>query len=265
MSELAVRVLGCRAGRPDADSACSGYLVRAGDARVLVDCGPGVVTELLRNGLDTGLSGVVLTHLHQDHSLDIVPLAFTRVLAKPAPARIPLWLPEESLPQLDALDDLVAVPTDPYVGHPVANAFDIRPLRRDGTTSVDVAPGLTLTAHPAHHAVPSASLAFTYEGRRLAFSSDTGWCDGLLAAAQDADLLVCEATYLEADRQALEEHGHLTATLTGQVAAKAGAAHLLVTHFLDGATAETALAHATASAGDRRVSLAAPGVEIAVG
>jgi ribonuclease BN (tRNA processing enzyme) len=61
-----------------------------------------------------------------------------------------------------------------------------------------------LTAFAAKHAVPSAALRFEdrSSGRVIAFSSDTADCEGVRAAARDADLFVCEATYLTASPQA---------------------------------------------------------------
>jgi ribonuclease BN (tRNA processing enzyme) len=241
-------VLGYRAGRPDAVSACSGYLMEHGDIRVLVDCGPGIVAQLLSRGLEHRLDAVVLTHLHQDHALDVVPLAFTRLLAPEPPPRIPLWVPEESVGTLAALDEWAAVPTDPAVGRPLTTAFDVRPLARDGVTAAPVADGVRLTAHPARHAVPSASLRFDLAGRILAFSSDTGWCDGVLAAARGADVFVCEATYLAADPAMLADHGHLTARMAGELADAAGVGLFVVSHLL-GYDDEESFAAARAGAG----------------
>jgi ribonuclease BN (tRNA processing enzyme) len=263
VNDTTLTVLGFRAGRPDADSACSGYLVRHAGSTVLVDCGPGIVTELVSRGLEHRLDGIVLTHLHQDHMFDVVPLAFTRLLTKTPPARIPLWVPEDSTGTLAALDEWVAVPTDPVVGRPLATAFDIRPLERDGRTEVAVADGITLTAFRARHAVPSASLRFALGDRTLAFSSDTGWCDGVLAAATGADVFVCEATYLDADPAMLAEHGHLTAALTGELAVAAGVGRLVVSHLLGYDDAESFEA-ARAAAGTVPVTEARAGLVVPV-
>jgi ribonuclease BN (tRNA processing enzyme) len=256
-------VLGFRAGRPDATSACSGYLVEHGDTRILVDCGPGIATQLLARGLEHRLDAVLLTHLHQDHMFDVVPLAFSRLLTKAPPARIPLLVPDDSIDTLAALDDWVAVPTDPAVGRPLATAFDIAPLVRDGASPVRLADDVTVTAFAARHAVPSASLRFALGDRTLAFSSDTGWCDGVLAAATGADVFVCECTYLDADPAMLTEHGHLTAELTGRLAQAAGVGRLVVSHLL-GYDDEASFAAARAAAGPVPVTAASAGLVVPV-
>lgn len=263
MTTTRLTVLGFRAGRPDATSPCSGYLLEHDGTTVLVDCGPGIITELVSRRLEHRLDAVVLTHLHQDHMFDVVPLAFTRLLTPTPPAPIPLFVPEDSMGTLAVLDDWVAVPSDPAVGRPLATAFDIRPLVRDGATEVRVAGDVTLTAYRAQHVVPSASLRFRVGGATVAFSSDTGWCDGVLAAAQGADVFVCETTYLTADPAMLTEHGHLTAELTGKLARTAGVGRLVVSHLL-GFDDEKSFAAAAEAAGPVPVTAARSGLVVPV-
>ncbi|GAA4208260.1 MBL fold metallo-hydrolase [Actinocatenispora rupis] len=257
-------VLGFRAGRPDAVSPCSGYLLEHDGTTVLVDCGPGIVGQLTARGLEHRIDAVVLTHLHQDHMFDVVPLAFTRLLTPTPPPRIPLYVPEDSVATLARLDDWVAVPTDPAVGRPLSTAFDVRPLVRDGATVVRLGDGVTLTGFRAKHAVPSASLRFALGDRTVAFSSDTGWCDGVLGAARDADVFVCEATYLTADPAMLADHGHLTAELTGSLARTAGVDRLVVSHLL-GYDDEKSFAAAAESAAPVPVTAASAGLVVPVG
>ena len=62
----------------------------------------------------------------------------------------------------------------------------------------------------------------------LAYSGDTDACDGLDAAAAGADLLLCEAAFVEG-----RDHGrgvHLTGRRAGEAAARAGAGRLVLTH-----------------------------------
>lgn len=68
-------------------------------------------------------------------------------------------------------------------------------------------------------------------GQVMAFVMDTAWCDGALALAQDADLLVCEATFASAEADLAANWGHLTAADAGRLAEEAGVRRLLLTHF----------------------------------
>jgi ribonuclease Z len=50
-------------------------------------------------------------------------------------------------------------------------------------------------------------------------------------AARDADLLLCESTYLDNEKLLAENHNHLTATQAAIIAKEANAKMLVLTHF----------------------------------
>src|SRR4029077_6322872 len=71
----ALHVLGCAPASGNPGEACSGYLVSAGGSRILLDCGPGVLSSLLARDA-APLDAIVLSHLHYDHVADLIPLGF---------------------------------------------------------------------------------------------------------------------------------------------------------------------------------------------
>ena len=218
----------------------SAYLLRQHDTAVLVDCGPGTAVSLARSGWLGRLDAVVITHEHADHAADIIGLAYARRFPDPLP-RIPLLAPASTLSVLSRLDELFAVPTLPQMAHTIAASFEPEALKMDGSPAA-IASQLRLAAYPARHAVPSAALRFSAAQQTITFSSDTGTCDALTEAAANADLFLCEATYLKASRQELD-HGHLTPELAAATASRAGARRLVLTHLArasDAAAAVTA-------------------------
>ena len=68
-------------------------------------------------------------------------------------------------------------------------------------------------------------------GQRFAFIMDTGLCDAAFALAEQADLLVCESTFADADTALAREYRHLTAGQAGRIAAESRARRLVLTHF----------------------------------
>ncbi len=265
-SALTMTVLGCRAGAPDAMSACSGYLLTSVTGTILVDCGSGVAAALAQTGMRDALDAVVVTHVHADHSLDLVALAYGQRFPEPRSERLPLWLPEASLDYVRQLDEVFGIASLPDLAHPVSQAFEVRPLTLDGASAVEVVPGVRMTAHAARHAVPSAALRFSTASGTITFSSDTGWTQPVIDAATNADLFVCEATYLEASQQELDGHGHLTPELAGKLATHAAARHLVLTHLSHWRDADVALERARRAALDLpALSLAQPGATWTVG
>ncbi|HET6951574.1 MAG TPA: MBL fold metallo-hydrolase [Acidimicrobiales bacterium] len=234
----------------------SGYLVRHGATSVLVDCGPGTSVTLVERGHIEALDAVVVTHEHADHASDVIGLAYARQF----PERmhpIPLLAPASTLHALRHLDGLFAVPTSCDVGRTITSSFEMEALRMDGTPSALA--GLSLAAHAVSHAVPSAALRFVAGDASVTFSSDTGACDALVEAARDADLFVCESTFLAGPPEQLDDHGHLTAALAAEMAGRAGARRVVLTHFSRADHVPVALATVRRALGEVAVDAAAPG------
>jgi ribonuclease Z len=68
-------------------------------------------------------------------------------------------------------------------------------------------------------------------GATVAVVMDTGVCDAAVALAEGADLLLCEATFLEPEADLAVAFGHLTARQAATIAREAGARRLVLTHF----------------------------------
>ncbi|MFE6386597.1 MBL fold metallo-hydrolase [Nocardiopsis dassonvillei] len=255
---LELEILGSNATAPTPEGPASCYLLHTDDGVLLVDAGPGsLLAYCSRYGLDR-LRGIVVTHLHADHSLDLMAWAYRWTFPEVLP-RIPLYYPEGEAERLAAFDAVFGIPTLPTMNSPIAQSFEPREMAMDGTTRYEAA-GVSFRSFRAHHSVPSAALRFEDPdgGRVVSFSSDTGYCEAVVRAAEGADLFVCESTYLEADDQALTGHGHLTAAMAGDLAAEAGVDRLVLTHFADPGMWEEGALHA-ARGFSGPVSVARPG------
>ena len=68
-------------------------------------------------------------------------------------------------------------------------------------------------------------------GKKVAFITDTLLCDACFKAAENADLLICEATYSSKLSGKSEEYGHMTAKQSAEIANKANAKQLVLIHF----------------------------------
>ncbi|MCP3991157.1 MAG: ribonuclease Z [Actinomycetia bacterium] len=68
-------------------------------------------------------------------------------------------------------------------------------------------------------------------GQSFAFVMDTRLCDAAIELADGVDLLVCESTFLDQDRELAHRFRHLTALQAGILARDAGARRLVLAHF----------------------------------
>jgi ribonuclease Z len=98
------------------------------------------------------------------------------------------------------------------------------PLRRD------LVAGKAVTLEDGRVVQPEEVLGDVVKGAKLVHIGDTGRTDDILEHCQDADALVIEATYLEAEREMAHEFAHLTARQAAELARDAGVGKLLLTH-----------------------------------
>ncbi|HEX4945703.1 MAG TPA: ribonuclease Z [Blastocatellia bacterium] len=96
---------------------------------------------------------------------------------------------------------------------------DVGKLKAQGTLEVN---GQVISL--AHVSVPKL-------GKVVAFVMDTGMCEAAISLAKNADLLICESTYLAAETAEAESRGHLTAPQAATIAQAANAKLLVLTHF----------------------------------
>jgi ribonuclease BN (tRNA processing enzyme) len=227
-----ITVLGKSPAWQDADGACSGYLVEAGSTRVLLDCGPGVFAKLRRYVAYAELDAVVISHLHADHVLDLVPFA-SGLRYGPAHATRPhLYAPPGALEAFAGMCQATNMTPD----H-VELAFDVTVYDPADTLTIG---GLAVRFQPVPHYIPANAVEFAANGARFTFSADCGPNQELCDFAAGTDLLLIEATLPAPDGDG--PRGHLTPEEAGEHGARAGARRVVLTHFSDELDAEWARA-----------------------
>ncbi len=89
---MRLTVLGKSPSWQDAGGACSGYLLEDETTTVLIDAGNGVFSKL-REQIDyVDVDAVVISHLHADHFLDLIPYAYALSYApRQQPVPVPPW------------------------------------------------------------------------------------------------------------------------------------------------------------------------------
>jgi ribonuclease BN (tRNA processing enzyme) len=238
-----LRVLGKSPAWQDAGGACSGYLVAADGTRVLLDCGSGVFGKL-RSVLDyADVDAVVVSHLHADHILDLVPYASALTYApRHQPVPVDGWpgTDEPPRPRLlappggrDAFRRLCAA-SGMREEH-IENAFALEEY--DPASPVRVG-ALDVTFQPVPHFLPTQAVGVASGAHRLTYSADSSPSEDLCAFARDTDLLLIEATLPRPEREG--PRGHLTPEEAGEHGRRAGARRLVLTHISDELDAEWA-------------------------
>jgi ribonuclease BN (tRNA processing enzyme) len=246
-------IIGCSGSFPGPDSAASCYLLEADGFRLLLDLGNGALGPLQRHADLDSIDAVCLSHLHADHCLDLCSYMVARTYHPDGPRpRIPVYAPEGT-------------------GRRMAQAygFDEHPGMMGAFDFVTLAPGtraigpFQVTVARVSHPVETFGFRVEQAGRSLAYSADTGESGVLVELAREADLLLCEASFLAGP--GLPTGLHLTAGQAAGHAARAGAGQLILTHLVPWNDPARTLAEASESAFAGPISLAAPGHSVGLG
>ncbi|MFI5981094.1 MBL fold metallo-hydrolase [Streptomyces sp. NPDC051555] len=251
---LRLTVLGCATPYPSVDNPCSGYLVAAGDTRVWVDAGTGTLAQLQRHVSIEDLDAIWISHLHADHSADLLTTYYAALFADvELAAPIPLYGPP------GIADRLAHFLTNTASRSPVEAAFDVHELYDGHRVRVGE---LMLTSRAVAHGIPAFGLRVEGGGGSLVYSGDTAPCANLISLADGCDVLLCEAESAQAPAEG--EQVHHTPEDTGDTATAARAGRLIVTHVGRFLSPEEAVVRASARF-DGPVEYAAPGATFSIG
>jgi ribonuclease BN (tRNA processing enzyme) len=214
-----VTVIGCSGSFPGPESPASSYLVQAEGFSLVLDMGNGALGTLQRFQPLYDVDAVCISHLHADHCLDLCGYWVARTYCPDGPVpKIPVWGPAGTAVRMAKAYDL-----DPDPG--MTETFDFHTLER----RFEVGP-FAITTRLTPHPVEAYAFRIEHAGKVLAYSGDTGRTEMLVEHARDADLFLCEASFLEQEN--LPEDLHLTAREAGDYAARAGVGKLVLTHLV---------------------------------
>jgi ribonuclease BN (tRNA processing enzyme) len=256
---MRLTILGGAAASPNTGMGCSGYLLSDEAVSILIDPGPGTLLELRRHADFRTLDGVVVTHMHLDHVLDL--LALRHALAYnpiPAPRPVPVWLPPGGA-------SLLAAAVAPFDACDAPGRFSatVSVAEYDPSQALRIG-GCRLTFAPVVHYLPTWAIRIeSAAGTAIGYTADTGPAADLAGFFAGVDLLLAEATLLESSSGPAGKRGSLTAREAGALAAASGAKRLVLTHLWEERGFGKAQADA-ATAYPGRIDLARPGLTIEV-
>ncbi|MDZ7958558.1 MAG: ribonuclease Z [Aulosira sp. DedQUE10] len=236
----------------------------------LFDCGEGTQHQILRSDLKISqLSRIFITHMHGDHIFGLMGLLASCGLAGNV-QRVDLYGPpglneyiQASLryssthfsypvkvhairPGVIYEDDEFTVSCGPL--HHRITAFGYRIAEKDRAGRFDIEKAKELQIPPGRvygqlkrgetvtfndgRVINGKELCGPTEiGRKIAYCTDTVFCEGAVELAQDADVLIHEATFAHQDAEMAFQRLHSTSTMAAQTALAAQAHRLIMTHF----------------------------------
>jgi ribonuclease BN (tRNA processing enzyme) len=231
-----ITVLGKSPSWQDAGGACSGYLVEEAGTFLLLDCGNGVFSKLRRYRDYVAVDAVVISHLHADHFLDLVPYAYALTYApRQQPVAVDRW-PGTARP---ARPMLLAPRGARETFRRIVGAWGAEGLIDNAFDIYEYAPGEELTVgtmslrfHAVPHWLPTCAVGvrpIADGSGRFTYGADSAPTDELVRFAAGSDLLMIEATLPRPERDGVR--GHLTPAEAGEHGSRAKVGRLVITHF----------------------------------
>jgi ribonuclease Z len=267
MSPRELVVLGTASQAPTKYRNHNGYLLRWDAAGILFDPGEGTQRQMaFANVSPPVINRICISHFHGDHCLGL-PGVVQRLSLDRVTHPIPVHYPATGEPWFQRLrhtsmfnDRTHTIPQPVHGDATVAGPLPFTLRARFLDHGVD-AVGWQLEEPGGRRMVPERldaagvlgpdigrlqergelevggrrvlldDMSEPRPGQRFAFIMDTRLCDAAFELAERADLLVCEATFLERDERLARDYGHLTAAQAARIAAESGARRLVLTHF----------------------------------
>jgi ribonuclease BN (tRNA processing enzyme) len=186
---------------------------------LVMDLGNGALGALQRYVDLADVDAVALSHLHVDHCIDLTSYYVVRTYRPEGP--LPA-LPVHAPPGASAR---VAAASGFADRSGVDQVFDFHEWEPE--RSVQLGP-FTVTSTRVRHPVEAYAMRIEQDGRALVYSGDSGPTPALAALAGNADLFVCEASFLEGADNPPDMH--LTGGDAGRHAASGDVRRLLLTH-----------------------------------
>lgn len=236
----------------------------------LFDCGEGTQHQFLRSDIKSSqIRRIFITHMHGDHTFGLMGAIASSGLAGNAqnidiygPAGLAEYLQacakysyinfgsrlkiHTVKPGLVYEDEQFMVHSQLLKHRVPAYGYRIIEKDRPGRFDIEKAKALKIPPGPVYGKLKQGATVTLEDGRQIngqdlcsepeigrkvAYCTDTVFCDAAVELAQDADVLIHEATYAHQDAQMAFDRLHSTSTMAAQVALLAGVKKLIMTHF----------------------------------
>ena len=219
---MRVTTVGTGTAAPSPGRVQAGHLVESGALRLLLDCGSGLAFRFAELGIDwVSITHLALSHFHADHVIELPTLLTAWRYGTLPPRSAPLEIigPVGTAAVVDRLSEAAGVKYREY-GFPVT-VRELAPGER-----ATIGEGAAIECRSVPHTPESVAYSIEADGRRIVYSGDTGYDEGLARWAAGCDLFLCECSLPASMAVAT----HLTPEQVAALAAIASPKLLALTH-----------------------------------
>ncbi len=267
MSERKFFALGTGSQAPTRTRNHNGYFLRWDDQGILFDPGEGTQRQMIYSGVSANsITKIFISHFHGDHCLGLAGV-LQRLSLDNVPHPVEVYFPAygtdyfRHLSQASVYYDRAEIIAKPFdsegilfendqltistlpLDHTV-ECWGFRLQEKDGVSFLPekleaigiTGPKVGQLKRAGHITIEDRTISLDEvtvqkKGQIFSFVLDTRFCENAIKLASKADMLLCEATFLNEHEKEAQEYGHMTAAQAATIAARAEARLLLLTHF----------------------------------
>jgi len=226
---MKLTVLGSGTAAPRLERNMSGYLLEAGNKKLLFDSGPGTIRQLLKlkiNLLD--IDDIFYSHLHNDHINDLPAIIWSNNYGTFRKKPLDIYGPKGFKKYFRNLMRIL---------NPKELIFkiNVKELKKESIIKIPLNKNeksikeniIKIKTRKVKHVGECIGYRVEHKNKVFVYSGDLGPCSSITGLAKNADLLILECAF--PDNMPLAHH--LTPSQCGEIAAKAKAKKLVLTHF----------------------------------
>ncbi len=213
-------IIGSGTGIPSLKRGSPGLVVLSDSSTLLIDSGPGALRKMLEVGITYQDIDVLLyTHIHPDHVSDLVHVLFVCKYADLPREKELLCIGGPGFKSyFERLKNLYGSWIEP-----LSYRLTIKEISQEPLLYRD----MRIISKPMAHISESVGYRIKFnDGKSMAISGDTDYCQNIIDLASEVDLLVLECSFPDGKKV----EGHLTPSLAGRIAIESRCKKVLLTH-----------------------------------
>jgi len=266
MEKIKLTFLGTGQAIPTEKRNHTAILLQYADENILVDCGEGTQRQFRKAKLNPcKLTRLLITHWHGDHILGLPGLLQTLAL-NAYNKTLEVYIPKgtahffQLIQRMFVYKDAIKLNLNevepgtifetskfkieaetmkhdtPCLAYSFVEKDKIR-IDKGKMKKLGIKPGPLLkqikqgkSIKLKDNVIKPEDLTYEEKGRKITFILDTITNENAVKLAKNSDLLVCESTYTEQEKDLAKEYKHLTAKQAAEIAKKSNSKKLILTH-----------------------------------
>lgn len=217
---MILKILGSVSPYPKANNNCVGYLIydTNDNQKILLDCGNGI-TRLMKFPVDLENLTIIISHLHKDHYADLSAIAYASYVYHNLGllnSKVKVYIPNSK--DLEDYHYLINYGTENYMDFYVY----------DEKTNLNIN-DINISFYQTQHNIKTFAINVIKESLKISYSADTGFDENISLFFQNADILICESSFLKHQKNG--NSNHLSAEESAIIAKESNAKKLILSHF----------------------------------